>query len=223
MKDAEEYSDYGSETYTSDVVDVILGATANTIESNVGIFQNIGGKAVVKFQHCNKTPTERTIYLKFDYYPDNLSRNHYSAIVLDNNPKSDVGKKKTTWADVASKKTPHKYVNKMKQMEMSLLHQYGENYESVQWDMEDESLATEVKDVYVPMLPNQSHRQENKSLTSLNNRSKNDGDRGEVLNVSDVNTAGIIEIEPPDVSCNEDKIVSQMKEVLDIHSKTNKE
>ena len=94
LKDAEVYFDNGSETYTSDVVDVILGATANTIKSNVGIFQNIGGKAVVIFQHCNKTSTERTIYLKFDYYPDNPSRNHYSAIVLDNNPKSDVGKKK---------------------------------------------------------------------------------------------------------------------------------
>ena len=56
----------------------------------------------------------------------------------------------------------------------------------------------------------------------MNNRSKNDGDRDEVLNVSNVNTAGIIEIEPPDVLCNEDKIVSQMKEVLDIHSKRKK-
>ena len=56
----------------------------------------------------------------------------------------------------------------------------------------------------------------------MNNRSKNDGDRGKVPNVSDINTAGIIEIEPPDVSHNEDEIVSQMKEVLDIHSKKKK-
>lgn len=177
LKDVEAYFANAIENYTTDVVDIILGAAANTIKSHVGIFQNIGGKAVVIFQHCNKTPTERTIYLKFDYYPENPGRNHYSSIVLDKNPKSRNCNKKSTWAEVASKKTPCTYVNSKKQMEMSLLHQYGENYESVQWDMEDEALANDFEDVYVPMLPNQLHTQENQSLISMNNMSKNSADK----------------------------------------------
>ena len=84
LNDAEKYSAHGSITYTTDVVDVILCAAANAIKANVGIFQNIGGKAVVIFNYCTKPPTDRNIYLKFDYYPGNPSKNHYSSIVVDN-------------------------------------------------------------------------------------------------------------------------------------------
>ena len=83
FKDVEAHFANAIENYTTDVVDIILGSVANTIKSHVGIFQNIGGKAVVIFQHCNETPKGRTIYLKFDYYPENPGRNHYSSIVLD--------------------------------------------------------------------------------------------------------------------------------------------
>ena len=47
------------------------------------VLQNIGGKAVIIYTNCSKLATNRTIYLKFDYYPGNSQNNHYSAIIED--------------------------------------------------------------------------------------------------------------------------------------------
>ena len=83
LNDAEQYFAHGSIKYTSDIVDVILCAAANAVKANVGIFQSIGGKALVIFNHCTKTVRDKNIYLIFDYYLGNPSKNHYSLIVVD--------------------------------------------------------------------------------------------------------------------------------------------
>ena len=62
LNDAEQYFAHGSIKYTSDVVDVTLCTAANAIKANVGIFQNIGGKALVIFNHCTKTVTETSTW-----------------------------------------------------------------------------------------------------------------------------------------------------------------
>ena len=145
---------------------------------------------------------------------------------MDKKCKGEVHKK-NTWADVVSRSTPHKHANKMKQIEMSLQQQYGENYATVQWDMEDELMANEVEDLYVPPLPNQSHLQDNQALNSVKNTSKHD-----ILDIHKVpnnlendcetqenvaskgNSSALL-----DVSSNEKEIVSQFQDVLNIHSK----
>ena len=112
-------------------------------------------------------------------------------------------------------------------MEMSLQQQYGENYASVQWDMEDELMGNEVEDLYVPPLPNQSHLQDNQSFNSVKNTSKcdvpdihkvqnnleNDCQKQENV-ASKGNSSAFL-----DVSSNEEEIVSHFQDVLDIHSK----
>ena len=69
--------------YGSDIMDVIVCAAANALETNFAIFQNTGGKAVIIYTNCSKLATKRTIYLKFDYYLGNSQNNHYSAIIED--------------------------------------------------------------------------------------------------------------------------------------------
>ena len=69
--------------YGSNIMDVIVCTAANAFETNFAIFQNTGGKAVIIYTNCSKNAKNRTIYLKFDYYPNNNECKHYSAIVED--------------------------------------------------------------------------------------------------------------------------------------------
>ena len=83
IQDAEKFFKTPKLMYGKDVMDVIVCAVANTLETNFAIYQNIGGKAVIIFTNCSKIATNRTIYLKFDYHPEDNESNHYSAIIED--------------------------------------------------------------------------------------------------------------------------------------------
>ena len=83
LQDAEQFFKEPLLMYATDIVDVIVCAAANALETNFAIFQNIGGKAVIIYTNCSKIATNRTIYLKFDYYPGKSGNNHYTAIVDD--------------------------------------------------------------------------------------------------------------------------------------------
>ena len=83
IQDAEQFFKTPQLMYGSDIMDVIVCAAANAFETNFAIFQNIGGKAVIIYTNCSKLATNRTIYLKFDYYLGNSQNNHYSAIIED--------------------------------------------------------------------------------------------------------------------------------------------
>ena len=69
--------------YATDIVDVIVCAAANALQTNFAIFQNIGGKAVIIYTNCSKIATNRTIYLKFNYHPGKSGNNHCTAMVED--------------------------------------------------------------------------------------------------------------------------------------------
>ena len=66
-KKAELYSQDASKVYTDEIVDVIVCATANVVDYNLAIFQNIGGQAIIIFTQCIDKNTTNTVYLKYDY------------------------------------------------------------------------------------------------------------------------------------------------------------
>ena len=87
IQDAEKSFKTPQLMYGSDIMDVIVCAAANAFETNFAIFQNIGGKAVIIYTNCSKLATNRTIYLKFDYYLGNSQNNHYTAMIEDTSMK----------------------------------------------------------------------------------------------------------------------------------------
>ena len=123
-------------------------------------------------------------------------------------------------------------------MKKSLKQQYGENYVNIQWDMENDDMANEVEDLYVPPLPNQSNLEYNTSFKyvevraetpaneaqiKLENQLQNDYPVSkskayfkpkEITITLDKSTADIVE-----VSSNEEEIISHFQKVLEIQSK----
>ena len=81
LQDAQQFFKEPLLMYATDIVDGIVCAAANALQTNFAIFQNIGGKAVIIYTNCSKIPTNRTIYLKLDYHPGKNGNNHYTAIV----------------------------------------------------------------------------------------------------------------------------------------------
>ena len=83
IKQSELYFEKGIEMYNKDITDVIVCTAANALQTNFAVFQNIGENAVIIYTNCNKVITPKTVFLKLDYYPGDSSKNHYSAIVID--------------------------------------------------------------------------------------------------------------------------------------------
>ena len=107
--------------YGHDIMDVIVCAAANALETNFATYQNIGGKAVIIFTNCSKIATNRTIYQKFDYNPEYNDSNQYSAIVEDTGmkptlPERNVNANETTYEPITPSPTtptsfPEDYIN----------------------------------------------------------------------------------------------------------------
>ena len=85
IKQAEKYFQSEIEMYNKDICDVIICAAINALETNFAVFQNIAGNVVIIYTHCSKVLTEKPVFMKLDYHPEDSSENHYSAIVNDEN------------------------------------------------------------------------------------------------------------------------------------------
>ena len=95
IQEAEKFFNNPKFMYGCDIMDVIVCAATNALETNFAIYQNIGGKAVIIFTNCSKIATNRTIYLKFDYDPQHNESNHYSAIIEDTGMKPTLHQEKS--------------------------------------------------------------------------------------------------------------------------------
>ena len=91
--------------YGSDIMDVIVCAAANAFETNFSIFKNIGGQTVIIYTNSSKLSSNRTIYLKFDYYLGNSQNNHYSAII-ENTSMKPSGNERDVNPDVTGYEPP---------------------------------------------------------------------------------------------------------------------
>ena len=91
IKDVCKYLNRKEKYYTLEVVDIVIGAAANTLNVNIKIFQNSKGfKNVLEFQP-ERCPSISAIFLLLtrDAPPDKDPKNinsHYDAVVL--NPKT---------------------------------------------------------------------------------------------------------------------------------------
>ena len=54
LQDAEQFFKEPLLMYATDIVDVIVCAAVNALQTNFAIFQNIGGKAVIIYTNCSK-------------------------------------------------------------------------------------------------------------------------------------------------------------------------
>ena len=102
LQSAEEFFRKGN--YTHDIVDYIVPAAANAFKCNLAAFRNISGLALIIFTNCVAVVTNRTVYLKYDYFPFQPDRNHYSAIVSA--PPQRYNKSSTPLVDKSSTPSP---------------------------------------------------------------------------------------------------------------------
>ena len=100
IKQAEMYFKKGLEMYNKDITDVIICTAANALQTNFAVFQDIGGNAFIIYTNCNKVITPKTVFLKLDYCPGDSSKNHYSAIVIDDKAVKEAQEPKYTESPV---------------------------------------------------------------------------------------------------------------------------
>ena len=68
--------------YMVDATDVVIAASADALNINLYIYQEIRGKAVIVQQRCGKEQTEEGVFLKFSHKPSATGiEDHYDAIV----------------------------------------------------------------------------------------------------------------------------------------------
>ena len=100
IKQADMYFENGLEMYNKDIIDVIICAAGNALETNFTVFQDIGGNAIIIYTNCNKVIMPKMVFLKLDYYPGDSSKNHYSATVIDDKAVKEAQKPKCTESPV---------------------------------------------------------------------------------------------------------------------------
>ena len=74
-----------------DVVDVCIVAIANALQVNLAIFEKVNGEAILINHQCTTANTNKTIYLKYSYDPEEKHLgDHYDAIVNIGTPTEEV-------------------------------------------------------------------------------------------------------------------------------------